>query len=213
MLLAAAFGAVVAQIVIWASKLMWTDDESYVFTLPYDIAIVLGCAVLVAIGALSRPKMPPVLTARNLRVPLIALAVIAITLVALQAIGDRWSPAQQMPSAYSVEQIPAPAGADLAFALTALGPDGSDLLRRADFVVSDEAGQRVPVQLRMEMDDGAPDRATLLVMLPPGSQPQLCSKERLADAFQTGAPVKLNMLDQASGLVSQAVIPVGWCAA
>lgn len=211
-LLAAVIGAVSAQVVIWASKLVWTDDESYVFELSYDSLIVLGCALLVVIGALSRPKLPPVLTPRNMRTPLIAFAVVAITAAALLAVGARWSPAQQMPSAYSAEQIPAPAGADLAFALTALGPDGSELIRRADFTISDETGRRVPLQTRLEQADGSADRATLLVVLPPGSQPELCGQERLDRAFQTGAPVKLTMRDQSSGLILQAVIPVGWCA-
>lgn len=217
MLLAAALGAVVAQIVIWASKMMWTDDESYVFKLPYDVAIVLGCAVLVAIGALSRPKLPAVLTARNLRVRLIAFAVIAITGVALQAIGDKWSPAQQMPSAYSAEQIPAPAGADLAFALTALGPDGAELIRRADFTASDGTGRPVPVDMRLVLADDTADRATLLLVLPRSSQTVLCGEERGEEQWIRGlrtlAPVKLTMRDKASGLILQAVVPLGWCAA
>lgn len=210
-LVAAVVGAGCAQVVMWASKLAWTDDENYVYALPYDSLIVLSCALLVAIGAVSRPKLPPRLTPRNLRAPLTAFAVIAVTAAALMAVGSRWSPAQQMPSGYSVEQVPAPAGADLAFALTALGPGGADLIRRADFTVSDETGWRVPIQMRLETHGATADRAELLVVLPRDSQPELCGEERMNRAFQTGAPIKLTLRDQLSGMVVQAVIPVGWC--
>ena len=46
---------------------------------------------------------------------------IAATTAALLATGAKWSPEQRMPSAIGVEQVPAPAGADLAFALTGVG--------------------------------------------------------------------------------------------
>ncbi len=120
-----------------------------------------------------------------------------------------------MPSAFSAEQIPAPAGADLAFALTAIGPDGSELVRRADFTASDDNGRPVPVDMRLVLADGT-DRAKLLVVLPRSSQSELCGAERGEEqwirAFTTGAPVKLTVRDQASGLILQAVIPLGWCA-
>jgi hypothetical protein len=208
-LVAAVVGGGCAQVVLWASRLVWTDDETYIRELPFDSLIVLGSALLVAVGMLSRPNLPPVLTIRNVRTPLIALAVIATTAAALLAIGAKWSPAQRMPSAFSAEQISAPAGADVAFALTAMGPDGSDLIRRADFTTTDDTGP-VPVDTRLVLTEGAGDRAMLLVVLPRSSRPELC--ERMARAFKTGAPVKLTMRDQASGLLLQAVVPVGWCA-
>jgi len=133
---ASVVGGGCAQGLILASRLVWSgEDRTYSHHLGLDILIVVGCALLVAAGIVSSPKLPPVRTARNMRTPLIALSVIAVTAAALLAIGTRWSPEQQMPSAFSAEQIPAPAGADLAFALTALGPDGSELVRRADFTV------------------------------------------------------------------------------
>jgi hypothetical protein len=209
-LVAAAVGGVCAQVVIWASSLKWSDDRAYSH-LALDSLIVLGCALLVAVAAMSRPKLPPVLTARNIRTPLIALAVIAVTAAALLAIGARWSPAQQMPSAFGAEQIPAPADADLAFALTAIGPEGSELIRRADFSASDDTGRPVLVDTRLVLADGTAGRAELLVVIPRSSQPELCGKERIDRERNTGAPIKLTMRDQASGLMLQAPISIGWC--
>jgi hypothetical protein len=151
-----------------------------------------------------------------MRTPLVALAVIAITGAALLAVGSRWSPAQRMPSAFDAEQIAAPAGADIAFSLTAIGPEGSELLRRADFTASDETGRPVPVDMRLVPADGTADRATLLVVLPRSIQSELCGEERgeaqWLRAFKTGAPVKLTVRDQVSGLLLQAAIPIEWCA-
>jgi hypothetical protein len=210
-LVAAVVGGVCAQLVIGASSLKWDDDRAYSHA-GLDSLIVLGCALLVVVGVLSRPKLPPVLTARNIRTPLIALAVIAVTAAALLAVGARWSPAQQMPSAFSAEQIPAPADADMAFDLTAIGPEGAELMRRADFTASDDTGRPVLVDTRLVPADGTADRAELLVVLPRSSQPELCGKERVERAHSTGAPIKLTVRDQASGLLAQAVIPIGWCA-
>jgi hypothetical protein len=214
-LVAAVVGGGCAQVVIWASSQMWSDDRLYSHNLAVNSLIVLGCALLVAVGTLRSPNLPPVLTVRNLRTPLVALAVIAITGAALIAVGSRWSPAQRMPSAFGAEQIPAPAGVDVAFALTAIGPEGSEFIRRADFTASDATGRPVPADIRLELPGGTPERATLLVVLPRSSQTQLCGEERGEEqwirAFQTGAPVKLTVRDQASGLISQAVIPLGWC--
>ncbi|OBF40814.1 hypothetical protein A5724_07095 [Mycobacterium sp. ACS1612] len=209
---AAIVGGGCAQGLILASRLVWSgEDRTYSHHVGLDVLIVLGCALLVVAGIVGSPKLPPVLTSRNVRTPLIALSVIAITAAALLAIGARWSPAQQMPSAFSAEQIPAPDGADLAFALTPLGPDGFELVRRADFTVYDETGRRVPVESRLELADGAADRSTLIMALPRSSQPELCGKERMDRAIQTGVPIKLTIRDQQSDLLLQAVIPVRWC--
>jgi MFS family permease len=216
-LLAAVVGGGCAQVVIWASSLMWSDNRIYSHNLAVDGLIVLGCALLVAVGTLRRPNLPPVLTVRNIRTPLIAVGVFAITAAALLAMGSRWSPAQRMPSAFAAEQIPAPAGADVAFSLTAIGQEGSELIRRADFTGSDDTGRPVPVDTRLVLADGTADRATLFVVLPRSSQSELCGDERGEEqwvrAFKTGAPVKLTVRDQASGLLLQAVIPLGWCTA
>lgn len=212
-LVAAVVGGGCGQVVIWASSLMWSDERIYSHNLAVDSSIVLGCALLVAVGTLRRPDLPPVLTVRNIRTSLVALAVIAITGAALLAMGSTWSPVQRMPSAFGAEQIPAPPGADVAFSLTAIGPEGSEFVRRADFTASDDAGRPVPVEMRLERGDDTADRATLLVVLPRSSQSQLCGDEEpMIRAFRTGAPVKLTVRDQASGLMLQAVIPLGWCA-
>jgi len=160
----------------------------------------------------NRPKLPPALTVRNLRTPLIALGVIAVTAAVIPVVSAKWSPAQKMPSAYGAEQIPAPDGADLAFALTAFGPDGAALIPRADFTASDVAGRAVPIQTRLVGADGTADRASLLVVLPRNMQQELCGKELLDKAIMTGAPIKLTVRDKTSGLMLQAPIPVGWCA-
>jgi hypothetical protein len=146
-----------------------------------------------------------------MRTPLIALAVVALGAAALSAAGAVWPPAQRMPSSFSAEQIPAPAGADVALSLTAIGPEGSEFIRRADFTASDDTGHRIPADMRIQMADGTPDRATLLVVLPRDSQPALCGGKRIELALNTRAPIKVTMRDAASGLISQAAIPIEWC--
>jgi hypothetical protein len=209
-LVAAVVGGGCAQVVIWASKLMVSDDRIYSH-LAVDSLIVLGCALLAVAGTLSRPKLPPVLTARNIRTPLIALAVIAITAAALLAMGSKWSPAQRMPSAFAAEPIAAPAGADIAFSLTAIGPEGAELIRRADFTASDDTGRPLPVDMRLVLADDTADRATLLVVLPRSLQPELCGEDPMLRAFKTGAPIKLTVRDRASGLIVQSIVPLVWC--
>ncbi len=46
-----------------------------------------------------------------------------------------------MPSAFGAEQIAAPSGADVAFVLDAMGPDGPTLIQHADFSAADEMGR------------------------------------------------------------------------
>jgi hypothetical protein len=211
-LVAAVIGGVSAQAVIWAWMRVWTSGMDYLHIRRLDWMIVLGCALLVAVGSLSHPKLPPVLTARNMRKPLVALAVIATTAAALLATGARWSPAQQMPSAFGAEQVPAPDGADVALTLTAIGPDGSGLIQRAEFTTFDDTGRPIPVDMRLVQADGTADRATLLVVLQPAGQTVLCAGiGRLAGASETGTPVKLTVRDHVSGVLVQAVIPDGWC--
>jgi hypothetical protein len=212
-LVAAFVGGGGAQVAIWASTVTGTGDMPYADQLGLESLILVGCAALAVVGMLSRPTLPPSMNTRNMRTPFIALAVIAVTAAALLAVGAKWSPAQRWPSAYGAEQIPAPAGADVAFALSAIGPQGSELIRRANFIATDDTGRPVPVEMRVVPNEGTADRATLLVALPPSSQPDLCGEERMANAFETGAPVKLTVRDQASGLLLQAVIPIGWCGA
>jgi hypothetical protein len=209
-LVAVVAGGGCAQIALWMSRL-WIDDAPYRHGFAVNALIVLAGALLVTAGTLSRPDLPPRLTARDMRTTLIALAAIALTAVALIVVNALWSPAQRMPSSFAAEQIPAPAGADVAVSLTALGPEGSEFVRRADFTATDVAGRPVPVDTRLVLADDTAERATLLVVLPRSSQPQLCEENHVELARKTGAPIKLTMRDKASGMVLQAVIPIGWC--
>lgn len=213
LLVPAVIGGVCAQAVIWASMRVWTYDMNYAHIRRLDWLIVLACVLLVTLGTLSRPKLPPVRTARNMRTILVSLAVIAATAAALLAMGARWSPEQRMPSAIGAEQVPVPAGADLAFALTGVGRDGSQLIQRAEFAASDDTGRPVPILTRLVLADGTADRVTLLVVLQRSGEPVLCAGiGRMVGASAGGGPVKLTLRDQASGLLVQAVIPDGWCA-
>ena len=208
-LMAALAGGICAQTVIWLSMRLFTHGVNYEHIRRLDWLIVLACALLTAIGAHSRPDLPVVRTAGHIRTVLISLAVVAVTAVALLATGSRWSPAQRMPSAIGAEQVAAPPGADVAFALTAIGPEGPGLIQRAVFTASDDTGRPVPVRTRL-VGDGTADPATLLVVLDPESRSELC--ERTVDGSEQGWPVKLTVRDQASGVLVQAVIPAGWCA-
>ena len=165
-LMAALAGGICAQTVIWLSMRLFTDGVNYEHIRRLDWLIVLACALLTAIGAHSRPDLPLVRTAGHIRTVLISLAVVAVTAVALLATGSRWSPAQRMPSAIGAEQVAAPPGADVAFALTAIGPEGPGLIQRAVFTASDDTGRPVPVSTRL-VGDGTADPATLLVVLDP----------------------------------------------
>jgi hypothetical protein len=208
-LISALAGGICAQTVIWLSMRLFTHGVNYEHIRRLDWFIVLACALLTAIGAHSRPDLPMLRTAGHIRTVLISLAVVAVTAVALVATGSRWSPAQRMPSAIGAEQIAAPPGADVAFALTAIGPEGPGLIQRAVFTASDDTGRPVPVLTRL-VGDGTADLATLLVMVDPEGWSELC--ERTLDGSEQGWPVKLTLRDQASGVLVQAVLPGGWCA-
>jgi hypothetical protein len=217
LLVAALAGGICAQTVIWLSMRLFTDGVNYEHIRRLDWLIVLAVALLTAIGAHSRPDLPLVRTAGHIRTVLIFLAVVAVTAVALVATGSRWSPAQRMPSAIGAEQVAAPPGADVAIALTAVGPEGPGLIPRAVFTASDDIGRPVPVRTHLA-EDGTADLATLLVMVDPEGRPELCGFT--IDGLELGwfrgsalgPPVKLTLRDQTSGVVIQAVMPDGWCA-
>jgi hypothetical protein len=203
-------GGICAQTVIWLSMVWFTDGVNYEQIRRLDWLIVLACGLLTAIGAHSRPDLLPVVRrAGQIRAVLITLAVFAVTAVALFAVGSKWSPAQRMPSALGAEQVAAPPGADVAFALTAIGPDGSELIQRATFTAWDDTGRPVTVSTTLVRGSTA-DSATLRLMVDPVSRPQLC--ERTLGGSLQGSSVKLTVRDQASGVLVQGVIPAGWCA-
>jgi hypothetical protein len=210
MVLAAVVGGISAQISVWLSMRVWTYDMNYQHIRRLDWLIVLGCALLTTIGMHSRPELPSVRAARQMHKIFLVLAVIAISAVALLSLGARWSPEQRTPSAFSVEQVPAREGADVALAVTAIGPEGSRLIQRAFFTASDDTGRPVGVRTRLVVGDRTADRPTLLVVLDARSRPVLCG--RTARGSQQGRPVKLTVRDEASGVLVQALIPAGWCA-
>lgn len=209
--LAAAFtGLILAQNVIGLSMMVFADGVNYEHISRLNWLIVLTCGVLTTIGALSRPELPPALSGKRLRPVAITFAVIAITAAAVAVTGSKWSPGQLMPSAFSIEQVTAPDGIDVAFGLTAIGPDGAQLIQRADFVASDDLGRPVSASIRLVPEDDTSERATLLVTLDPGNRPLLC--ERTFDGSPPDWPVRLTVRDQVSGVLVQGVVPDGWCA-
>ena len=158
----------------------------------------------------AQPSRPaPVANVGHIRTVLISLAVVAVTAVALVATGSRWSPAQRMPSAIAAEQVAAPPGADVAIALTAIGPEGPGLIQRAVFTASDDTGRPVPVILGWPRTARRIRRRCWWCWIP-SSRAELC--ERTLGGSLQGRPVKLTVRDQASGVLVQAVIPAGWCA-
>jgi hypothetical protein len=207
-LMAALVGAMCAQAVIWLAMWFFTEGVNYEQIRRLDWLIVLGCALLAAIGAHSRPDLPVVRTAGQIQAVLITLAVVALTAVALFVTGSIWSPAQQMPSAFGAEQVAAPRGADVALQLTALGPEGREMMQRAIFTGWDDTGRPVPISTSLVGGRSA-DSVTVLMVVDPVSRSRLC--ERTVEGSPQGWPVKLTVRDQASGLLVQAVIPTEWC--
>lgn len=211
LLVSAVIGGVGAQAVISVWMNVWVFGMNYAHIRRLDWLIVLVCALLVILGAASSPQLPGLLSTRNGRTILIVCLVLASTTAALLATSARWSPAQRMPSAFGIEQVPAPPGADVAFMLTAIGPEGPQVIRRSDFTASDDRGRRVPVAIRLENSGEAADHATLLVTLAEGSRAVLCAG-RAVVASATGAPIKVTVRDRVSGVMVQSTIPEGWCA-
>jgi len=202
-------GGLCAQAVIWLSIAFSTDGMNYEQIRRLDWLIVLSCGLLTAIGAHTRPDLPVIRTARHIRAVLISLAVVAVTAAALFAFGTRWSPAQRMPSAIGIEEVAAPPGSDVAFALTAIGPDGQKMIEHSAFSAWDDSGQPVPVSTSV-VSGATADSATLLVVVDPVSRPQLC--DRSVGGSVQGWPIKLTVRDQTSGVLVQAVLPAAWCA-
>lgn len=199
----AVIGAVTAQVVISVTMRVWTYDMNYSHIERLNWQIVFCCAALATLAALTRPKMPPARTAQNMRVVLVSLAVVAVTAGVLAIADTAWPPEQRMPSAFSIEQVPTPDGADVAFAVAAIGPDGPQLISQARFTASDETGRPIPVQTRWEGGQGgAAENRTLLVALPPTGELPPCRADR--------SP-KITVRDEVSGVRVQAVLPDGRC--
>ncbi|MHA0289054.1 hypothetical protein ACXYX3_21735 [Mycobacterium sp. C3-094] len=195
LLLSAAVGAAGAQIVIVMTMRLWTYDMNYAHIRRLDWLIVLGAAVLVTMATLIWPIMQPARTPANVRGVLASVVVLVGTAAALSFVDAHWSPEQQMPSAFAVEQIPAPADADVALSLTGIGAEGPQMVRDARFAVFDITGRELPAQLRIT-------NGTLLVTLLEGSRQLVC---------RPGSPPKVTLRDGVSGVRAQAVVRDGWC--
>lgn len=202
-LLAAVVGALTAQAVIAVTMRVWTYDMNYAHIRRLDWLIVLACAALVTAAACSHPKMPPRLSAGGIRTGVVAAAVAAATVGALVITNVNWSPAQRMPSSFGIQQVQTPGGGDVAFLLTAIGPDGPAIIEGSDFAVTDAYGRPLPALTQTRGADGVADRTTLLVSLLPESRPLLCRADR---------PGKISVRDSEFGVRVQAPIPDGWCA-
>lgn len=207
-LMAVVVGGIGAQTVIWLCMLMVTEGVSYDHIRRLDWLIVLSCGLLTAIGAQRRAGLPTARSAANIRAILISLAVAVTTAVALLGAGHTWSPAQLMPSAISAEQVAAPPGSDLAFALTAIGDEGPEMIRRSAFAAFDDAGHPIPAQISLVGNDTA-DGAMLLMALDPAVRPRLCA--HIGAALQPGLPIKISVREHISGVLVQAVLPEQWC--
>jgi hypothetical protein len=206
-IVAALVGGICAQVTIALAMRLWTYDVNYDHIRRLDWLIVLACAFLAAVGSGSHPVLP-VHGAGHLRKIVVALNVLTITAAFALTVSSRWSPEQRMPSAFTAEQVTAPIGADLALALTALGPDGDQMLHRASFAASDSANRPVRVGFRLVEEGATADPATLLIVLDPADRPVLCGSPDPAGA---AAPVKLTVSDRTSGVLVQALIPQRWC--
>lgn len=201
-------GGICAQVVIWLAMRYWTYQVNYEPIRRLDWLIVLVCALLAALGQASRPILP-VRDVVSIRLLLAALAAITVTAVVTVATAVTWSTTQHLPSEVAAEQVSAPAGADIALALTGIGPNGSEVLRGVSFAAFDDLGRPVPAHFRITQEGGAKDRTTLLVVLDPAGGPALCGPT--STSGQTPLPVKVTVRDQTSGMFMQAVLPARWC--
>lgn len=201
-ILPAAAGAVCTQAAIAIAMRVWTVDMNYEHIQRLDWLIVLVCAGLVTSGTLIRVSLPPRGFPRKSLSALICLAVIALTVAAMQFANSRWSPQQRMPSAFGIEQVLTPVGADVAFVLTAIGPDGPRFIQQAEFVASDANGRTIPVRTRIVGGDGVSGQAVLLVTLPADGRKDLC---------ELGRSAKVTLRERISGARVQAIVPARWC--
>lgn len=207
-LLAAAAGGICAQAVIWFAMGYWTYQINYQHIRRLDWLIVLACALLAALGQASRPALP-VRHAARLRGAIVAWAAIMTTAAVTAAVTAILPTTQRLPSEVAAEQVPAPAGADIALALAGIGPHGPEALRGVSFATADDLGRPVPAHFHITGELGANDRGSLLVVLDPAARPALCGP---AGPAGQAKPVKVTLRDLRSGMSTQAALPAGWCA-
>lgn len=190
-------GAVCAQVAISLSMRMWTYDMNYTHIRRLSWLIVLGGALIATVGDLCTPKLPPIRTLRSLRIISVFVLVFAMTGVALHVVGGKWSPQQQMPSAFAIEQRAAPSDVDLKLVLTPIGEAGPSMVRDAVFTVTDSWGRPVAATVEQLPGDGE-GVEELLVAVPTASRTDLCVP---------GGNAKITVRDQMSGVRVQATLP------
>lgn len=209
-ILALVVGGLCAQGVMWTAMTLWPFDADHSALRGLNWLIVLACAVLTAVGVRRRPQLPALRSRRHTRMIVVSVVMIEMTAAILLVAGGKWSPQQRMPSAFSAEQIVGPTGEyDLAFALTAISPEGAELIQRADFHAFDDTGAAVPARILAEFTQHTADHVVLLVILDPTSRPLLCSSVSRVDGRTS--PAKLTLRDATSGLLVQGVIAPQWC--
>ncbi|MGE2836544.1 hypothetical protein [Mycobacterium sp. SMC-4] len=208
-LVSAIIGAICTQAAISAWMHIFSFGMNYSHIRRLDWILVVGCALLTMLGALSRPRLPRVFVRRNVGKLAVAVAVLVSTFVVVAATGAKWSPSQQMPSAFGIEQVATRPGYDLAFGMTAIGPGGAQLVRDAEFKAADSIGRAISIDSRLDVAESG-ERATLLVTVHDESRPALC--ERHAVATGTDIPLRVTVRDQLTGVLVQGILPTGWCA-
>lgn len=210
MVLALVTGGLCAYGVMWAAMMLWPYDTDHTMLRRLDWLIILCCAVLTAVGMRRRPQLPALRSRRHTRMIVISVVMIEMTAAILLVAGGKWSPEQRMPSAFSAEQIVGATGEyDLAFALTAISPEGAELIQRADFHAFDDTGHPVPARILAEFTQHTADHVVLLVILDPAGRPALCADVTRVDGRTS--PAKLTLRDATSGLLVQGVIAPRWC--
>lgn len=207
-LVSAAAGGICAQLVIWLAMRYWTYQVNYQHIRRLDWLIVLVCALFAALGQAGRPTLPAWDVAR-VRRALAALTAMTATAAVTVATATAWPTTQHLPPEVAAEQVPAPAGADIALALAGIGPQGSAALRGVSFAALDDLGRPAPAHFRITKQGGMTGPTTLLlVVLDPVDRPTLCAAP--GPSGQAFA-VKVTVREQRSGMFTQAVLPAGWC--
>jgi hypothetical protein len=201
LVVAALFGGIAVQVGVTLAMRWWSGDMNYSHIRRFDWLIVVAAVVLALGGTVNRPALPSVVRARHARSLLSLLALVVATIVAVVLVNVRWSPAQQMPSAFGMQPIAAPAGSDAAFDLSAIGPDGPSLIREARFSVT--TGEGVPVPAATRVSEVTAGRATLLVTIPPEARVSVCRSD---------GSTRLIVRDARTLVHMQAVLGSGWCA-
>jgi hypothetical protein len=212
-----AAGGLCAQAVIWLAMRYWTYQVNYQQIRRLDWLIVLVCAVLTALGQASPPTTLPTRDAVRIRYVLAGLAAMMAVTASTVGAAVSWPTIQHLPSEVAAGQVPAPAGADIALAVTGIGPRGATVLRGVSFTALDDLGRPIPARFHITNHimnhitnhGGARIPSALVsVVLDPLDRPALCGPTGPSGPM---LPIKVTIRDQNSGTSTQAVLPPGWC--